>query len=342
MGNSQSASVINKIKQELETEIHKEMNTTFNNTYETKTVSECSSTVINSMTMKKLMIYKTKGFRMSNDAVVTMKCKLQQASAAELKNDIASALTAAIEKQVQTDVLSKLNQDATSELGGVGNTQSSSTTHDIEGNTFTDIKNFVTTTINTTITNTAIMEAKSTVINDFDFGEGVFAIDSEDVEITNLAKVFLESEVVSTAVNAVVNKIVNSPAVTEHIEAKVKTETDTTQKAKSEGLAGIVDSIGGIVSSIFGAFWIIPIFIILLVIGGIAYKMSQSQQQQPYPGQPGPPGYGPPGYGQPGYGQPGRPGQPGQPGQPGPGGLGGLENIATAALAKSKFAKFLK
>lgn len=287
--NKQESSIVNKIKQELITDIYKEMIATFNNIYETKTVSICSKTETNSMEMSKLTIRKVTGFKMSNDAVGIVKCKLQNASAAELKNDITSALTAAIEKKIDavTDVLSKLNQDATSQLGGVANTQSASTTN--------DIKNFVTTTINTintTITNIAIMEARSKTINDFDLGEGVFAIQSDE-EITNLAKGFLESEAISQVVNKVIstivdevvttvvnkvidsitvaNKVIDSTAVTNIVEAK--TETVATQKVKSEG---IIDCIGGVNSNIF---WFALVIIILVLTGiGYTYKMSCSQR----------------------------------------------------------------
>ena len=321
MCNQQATSVVHKFRQDLETEIRNEMNTTFNNTYETKTVSECSSTVINSMRMNKLVIYNVKRFKMSNDAIATVKCKLQQASSAELKNDIATSLTSAIEKKLDASVLSKLEQETKSQMGSyAGNTQISDTNTDIEGKTTTNIQNLINTTINTNISNTAIMEARSTIINDFDFGEGVFAMQAEDVEITNLAKAFLESEVVSTAVTDVINKIANTQAVQEHIESKVKTETENKQKSSSGGFAEVIDSIGGVISSIFGGlFWFVPV-IILLVFAGIAYKMSNSSQ--------GPP---PPGYGQPvpSSGPPGT-------GTPSP---GGLESTAMAMIAKSKFAK---
>jgi hypothetical protein len=167
MVDEQITYVVNKIKQELNTEIYNEMTIIFNNTYEIEN-DECSSKVIDSMKMNNIV-----------------KCKLLQASADNLKNDIVNSLTAAIEKKLDADVLSKLEQDIFNQLDlFANNTQTSDTNTDIESKT-TNIKNFINTTINTNISNNAIMEARSTIIN-------IGIQQSEDIKIINLAKAFLD------------------------------------------------------------------------------------------------------------------------------------------------------
>ena len=263
------SSLVKKIKQELITDIYKEMITTFNNTYETRTTNNCEQIIKQSIKTNGLLT----GFNLRNDATAKVSCNLGQASAAELKNDIASSLIAAIKKKIDTDVLSTLNQDTTS----------------MESK----IKNLI-----TTITNESIMMARQIVINDLEndlkFGE-IDAITSENVTETFFAseavsqvvnKVVISTivdEIVTTVVNKVIdsitiaNKVIDSTPVTNIVEAK--TETDTAQKVKSEG---IIDCIGGVNSNIF---WFILV-IIILVLAGIGYtytytyKMSCSQQQQ--------------------------------------------------------------
>ena len=191
MVDEQITSVVNKIKQELNTEIYNEMTIIFNNIYEIEN-DECSSKVIDIMKINNIV-----------------KCKLLQASADNLKNDIVNSLTAAIEKKLDADVLSKLEQDIFNQLDlFANNKQTSDTNTDIESKT-TNIRNFINNTINTNISNTAIMEARSKIID-------IEIQQSEDIKIINLAKAFLDSEVITKVINTVINKLLDSLLIRNH------------------------------------------------------------------------------------------------------------------------------
>ena len=171
-----------------------------------------------------------------------------------------------MKKKIDNDVLKKLEQDASTQLGSLPMNENDMKSHtSITSGTYTNIRNAIAVTIDNTINKTSILEAKQSAINSFKVGGNLIIIDVDGFSQTNEVIAFLQSNVVSTSVNTIINAVVESQAVTEVIEAKTKERLELSQTAKAGGFAELVDSLGSAIGNIFGAA-ILPFIIIGVII----------------------------------------------------------------------------
>jgi hypothetical protein len=268
------------MKQKLITDITKEMNITFSNTFKSSTSNICDQTIVSVVNIKGGMFRNNKVVNIGNSANVTMDCLLEQTNAVDLQTNIASALEAAIEKKIEGEFLEKLKQNVETELG------SSSSKSTIKSGSDNDItiedkfKNTLTFLVESELTIDTIQEAKQDIV----FGihlEDVFFEDNEEVNIINSITTFLQSKIIASSINKVVATIVDTQSVQAQIESKIKQETDITQEVKNKGFGGLLESAGKMIGNIFGGL-LTPLIIVIVIIIAIVvvFKFISSKEQK--------------------------------------------------------------
>ena len=284
MGNHQSSESITNIKNTVITDIQNTMKSNFNNTFKTTTTNTCEQTITQITTVQNLTVTGKCKVNITNQAKGDLKCKLQQASTQDIQSNIVSSLSAAIEKNLDAELLKKLDQKAESSLGSMGNTQSSTTKTDVENTSYTNIRKLIDITVKTEIINDTIIDAKQTLFQQIEAGN-ISASGECEVNIGNIGISFLESEIISTAVNNVINKIADDTIIEEHIKTKTKDTVEVKQDTKSKGIGEVFESIGKMFGNILGAAtgpMVIVIIGIVLVI--IIFKLvGSSNPQQQFP-----------------------------------------------------------
>jgi hypothetical protein len=350
-GNKQETVTTTNVRNTLVNDIQKEMNTKFSNIYSTKTTVGCEQAVLQSISGGDIIVNKSNNVNIQNNLNMTLDCALQKASAKDLKNDIATSLTAAIEKKIDGGALNKLNQDSTSQLGSIGNSQSSATNTNIETTSITNIRNKISTEIETKITDEMIITAKQTIKQTQQFRNLVIN-ESNDFNLSNNATALLKTAAISNTTEKIITAVVDSQAVKESIETKTKVENEQIQKTKAGGFGELFESIGTMFGNILSG-GLTPIIIIVSVIILIImfFVFRPSSQPPPYGMPQYPPQYSPtspydmsqpPQYGMP---QPPQYGmsQPPQYQQAGPAAGSGFLDSATSAMESAgELKKMLK
>jgi hypothetical protein len=211
-----------------------------------------------------------------------------------------------------------LNNDATSQLGSIGNSQSSSTTTKIESTSITNIRNKISNEIETKITDEMIITSKQTLSQHLTYKD-IDATDSVDFNISNNATAFLKTKSISDTTEKIIAAVVDSQVVKESIEAKTKAENEIIQKATAGGFAELLESVGKMFGNILsGGLTPIIIIVSVVIIIVLFFLFRPSSQPPPY-GMPPPP-YGMPQQPPP-YGMPQQPPPYGMPQQPPPYGM---------------------
>lgn len=268
------------MKQKLITDITKEMNITFSNTFKSSTSNICDQIIVSVVNIKGGMFRNNKVVNIGNSANVTMDCSLEQTNAVDLQTNIVSALEAAIEKKIEGEFLEKLKQNVETELG------SSSSKSTIKSGSDNDItiedkfKNTLTFLVESELTIDTIQEAKQDIVFGINL-EDVFYEDNEEVNIINSITTFLQSKIIASSINRVVSTIVDTQSVQAQIESKIKQETDITQEVKNKGFGGLLESAGKMIGNIFGGL-LTPLIIVIVIIIAIVvvFKFISSKEQK--------------------------------------------------------------
>jgi hypothetical protein len=174
----------------------------------------------------------------------------------------------------------------------MGNTQSSSTKTNVENTSYTNISKLIDITVKTEITIDTILDAKQEAYQSIDI-DNITAKGGSEFTAGNSLNAFLDSAIMTTAVNKVINKIADDTIIEEHIKTKTNETVEVKQDTKSKGIGEVFESIGKMIGNIFGGVatgamtpFIIIIGIILVVI--ILFKLmgsSNPKQFSPYPPQ---------------------------------------------------------
>jgi hypothetical protein len=354
-GNKQETATTTTVRNTLVNDIQKEMNTKFSNIYSTKTSVGCEQAVLQSISGGDIIVNKSNNVNIQNNLNMTLDCALQKTSAKDLRNDIATSLIAAIEKKIDGGALNKLNQDSTSQLASIGNSQSSATTTNFETTSITNIRNKISNEIETKITDETIITAKQSIKQTQQFRNLVIN-ESNDFNLSNNATALLKTVAISSTTDKIIAAVVDSQVVKESIETKTKVENELIQKTQAGGFAELFESIGTMFGNILSG-GLTPIIIIVSVIILIImfFVFRPSSQPPPYGMPQYPPQYSPtspydmsqpPQYGMPQPPQYGMP-QPPQYQQAGPqagpaAGSGFLDSATSAMESAGDLKKMLK
>jgi hypothetical protein len=264
------------------------MNANFSTKFSSKTEANCEQTSSQTIQADRLVIENANGVKIGNVANAKIKCGLEKASAQDLQSNIVNSLTAAIEKNIDEAILKQLDQKAKSELGSIGGDQDISTTTKLDNTTINNIRNKINLEVKTELSDETLLSAKATALQDIRFDEGITITNSSNIEITNVAESFLDSQIVSKIVNNIVNKLVDSEIVSEHLGIKTTDSVETTQVAETTGFGALFESIGKMVGNIFGGLAsgaMTPFMIIIgiIIVFMVLFKWMGSSQPQPQP-----------------------------------------------------------
>jgi hypothetical protein len=292
-GNKQETATTTTVRNTLVNDIQKEMNTKFSNIYSTKTSVGCEQAVLQSISGGDIIVNKSNNVNIQNNLNMTLDCALQKTSAKDLRNDIATSLIAAIEKKIDGGALNKLNQDSTSQLASIGNSQSSATTTNFETTSITNIRNKISNEIETKITDETIITAKQSIKQTQQFRNLVIN-ESNDFNLSNNATALLKTVAISSTTDKIIAAVVDSQVVKESIETKTKVENELIQKTQAGGFAELFESIGTMFGNILSG-GLTPIIIIVSVIILIImfFVFRPSSQPPPYGMPQYPPQYSP-------------------------------------------------
>lgn len=291
MGNHQSSESITNIKNTVITDIQNTMKSNFTSTFKSTTKNTCSQTATNQIKTGDIDLDGGSKLTITNEMKLSLKCSLEQANEQDMQTNIISSLSAAIEKNLDAELLKKLDQKAESSLGSMGNTQSSTTKTDVENTSYTNINKLIDITVKTEVTIETILEAKQEAYNSIEVGKITMKGGSE-FTLGNSLNAFLDSKIITKAVNSVINKIADDTIIEEHVKTNTKETVEVKQDTKSKGIGEVFESIGKMVGNIFsgaamGAMGPLIIIIVVILVGILLYKLSSSssqpQQYQQYP-----------------------------------------------------------
>lgn len=289
MGSSSSKSV--NVKQQLinetVTDINNNISASLTNIITEKTQNNCEVSTLQSITTKKLIIDGNSGkFNMGNKAKVNVSCYLKNISVTDLRKDLSNSVMDALTKSIDSSLLNKINAESKSEVGSLSLDNQDLTSDVYSKNTnVSNISTIVSNDISNNVDKEVIQKSIGLVTQLLENDVVGIKNNSGEINITNDIDILLKSEAISNSTTGIIDNIINSKSFQEDIDLKTSSSTDVVAKSESTGLASVVTSIGGaissIISSVTGVYIIVGIIFCCcccIVLAGAAYYFSQNPE----------------------------------------------------------------